>query len=220
MVQSCGKVVVELLEQLQPGGITLFLDDVDTSFGRSFKDPGEYASSSSWPRRNKLRVMLGRMLNRWSHNGHTFITGTTGSGVSTKDSVSCDKSSKPVQSPAISQAGCRSDVLQQTLNCTCTSCGRSQDTSAASPSSSGSSTIVASYAWIHMCTESYAGRIQLKAIDLRGFPTDGPMFTKINEAYLGTGFWRLIRRTFSLRVLSSVELVHVMFRALYLTTSR
>jgi len=208
MIQSCGKVVVEHLEQLQAGGITQFLDVVNTSFGRSFKDPGEYASSSSWHRRNNIYLLLGRMLNRWGHNGHTFITGTTSSCVSAEDSVSSDQSSQPVQSPAISQAGCHTDVLQQHINCTCASCGRSQDSSAAS--SSGSSTMVASYAWIHICIESYAGRIQFKAIDLRGFPTDGPMFTKINEVYFGTGFWRLIRRTLSLRVLSSVELVHVM----------
>lgn len=208
MVQSCGKVVVEHLEQLQPGGIPQFLDDLDTSFGRSSKDTDEYASSLSWPRRNKVFVLLGGLLNRWNHSGHAFITRTTDSCVATEDSVSSDQSSQPAQSTTNNRTGWHPAVLQQHINCTCISCGGSQESSAAS--SSGSSTMVASYAWIHVCIESYAGRIQLKSIDIRGFPTDGPMFMKINEVYFGTGFWRLIRRTFSLRVLSSVELVHVM----------
>ena len=205
MRQSCGKVVFEHLEQLSPGGVTQFLDDVDTSFGRSFKDPGENACFSSRHRRNKIFVLFGRILNSWDHSGHNFITGTASSNASTGESVSSDSS---VERPGRSGIERRSAGLQQHINCSCVSCVSSQDSSTAG--SSGSCTTAASFAWIHTCIETYPGRIRLKAVDLRGFQTDGPMFTKINEAYFGTSFWRPIRRIFTLRTLTSVELVHVM----------
>lgn len=177
-----------------------------------FKDPGEYAYSSGWHRRNWIFVVLGMILNRWSHSGHNLVTGTSRSDVSTGGSVSSDQSSQLVPSSTVSSTGSSPGNLQHNTNCACALCSASQCSSI--DGSSGSSTLAASYAWIHICVETYAGRMRLKAVDIRGCLTDGPMFTKINGTYYQAGSLHSMRRIFSLRVLASVELVHVRLRAL------
>ena len=84
------------------------------------------------------------------------------------------------------------------------------DSSNSSPSNS----------WIHLCIESYAGRIRLKAVDVSNICTDETMFTKINEAYFGKGFWQRMRRTCSLSTVTQIKFVHVGSLPNYISTSQ
>ena len=82
------------------------------------------------------------------------------------------------------------------------------------PSNSGSrssATLAPLHERIHLCVDSYTGRTYLKTIDISNTLRDGPMFTKIHEAYFGVGFWSWVRNKLSLKVLVGVEFVHVRF---------
>ena len=201
---------MESIEELKPWGIRRFLKDVEKTFCRSPDEPGEFPASNVWRNRNKVFVLLGRVLNTFNHAGHSFITRT----------AACDAQNSQVLPPVQTGNEAQTSTTPPTRDgvSTCqqsiafSDVSSSTELSQAAGSSNGSDTLSPSYAWIHVCVEHYAGRIQLKSVDIRGHCTDGPMFTKIHEAYFGTGFWRRLQRALSLRVLTGIEFVHVSYQ--------
>ena len=153
-----------------------------------------------------MLVAYGRFLNAFSHLGHGFIT-ATGSANSPQ--------SKRLGQPQDCSAG----GVQKSLGASSSPKRRSSSSpkseernGSPGPSNSGSSgsaTLAPLHEWVHLCVDSYTGRTYLKAIDISNTLRDGPMFTKIHEAYFGVGFWPWVRNKLSLKVLMGVEFVHV-----------
>ena len=188
-------------------GIARFLEDVEKSFCRSPHEAEEFPALAVWPRRNKVFVLLGRLLNTFNHAGHSFITCAAACDILSAQVPPDVHHAQAAKIPTTSVTGQEATTCQQST--AFSNVSSSTELSQSAGSSSGSDTLSSSYAWIHICVEHYAGRIQLKSVDIRGHCTDGPMFSKIHDAYFGTGYWRRLQRALSLRVLTGIEFVHV-----------
>ena len=194
----------EEIEELESGGIEDLIDVINESFGRlpsSSSSTCEYSRS----RRGKLSGGIGNLLNFFSHAGHSIILNARSRGPSPelpRDAslgltTAPDQSTHPV-SPGGSLSG---------------SSGNSTLGPPAGSDPSNSSTLTQSCAWIHLCIESYTGRLRLKSVNVSDLPTDRLVFSAIHGAYFGDSLLRSCRRIFSLRELISVRCVHVSYVA-------
>ena len=176
--------------------------------GRRLPEP---SSASRWPASHQLQTCswIGNLLNKFSHGGHA-VKQAAGSQLT---------------NPQLPTYYTRGQAWANRPTHSSPSSGSSSESSSIGthvPSSRGvpssSSTAASNYAWIHLCIESYAGRVSLKTVDLINIATDGPMFSAIHRAYFGEGLLRALYRFFSLRVLTGVRCVHVSVVAKKLNT--